>query len=119
MSKSPNSGHSSRSQDWVGTPTNAVTRWRSISSRARSGSQRCIITSLKCQAKHDSITGMQPVTWKSGTMRMKHGGLPGLSMRGVAAHRVDGRPAAKAMSAWLIARWVETAPLGKPVVPEV
>ena len=27
--------------------------------------------------------------------------------------------AQKAMSDWVTARWVDTAPLGKPVVPEV
>ena len=55
-------GLSSMSQDWVGTPTNVVTRWRSINCKARSGSQRYIITSLSCHEKHDIITGMQPVT---------------------------------------------------------
>ena len=50
------------SQDCVGTPTKLVTWWRSINCRARSGSHRYIMTSLKCQEKHDIITGMQPVT---------------------------------------------------------
>ncbi len=112
-------GHSSRSQDWVGTPTNALTWCRSMSTRAPSGSQRCIITSLKCHEKHDSITGMQPVTWKSGTIRMKHGGY-GDTAAGVARRRSSMvTREEKAMTVWLSAQWVETAPLGKPVVPEV
>src|ERR1700722_15529083 len=55
-------GDSMRSHAWVGTPTKAVTLWRSIKARARSGSQRYIMTSLKCQEKHDIMTGIQPVT---------------------------------------------------------
>ena len=54
--------HSSMSHDCVGTPTKLVTLWRSMSCRARSGSQRYIITNLKCQVKQLSITGIQPVT---------------------------------------------------------
>ena len=44
-----------------------------MSRRAVSGSQRCIITSLNFMPKQESITGTHPVTWNSGTMRMKHG----------------------------------------------
>ena len=55
-------GLSSMSQLWVGTPTKLVTLWRSMSCRARSGSHRYIMTSLKCHMKLLIITGMQPVT---------------------------------------------------------
>ncbi len=55
----------------VGTPTKVVTRSRSISSRARSGSHLYIITSFAPDAVEPSMTGMSPVTWNSGTMRMK------------------------------------------------
>ena len=57
------------SQDWVGTPTKFVTRSRSISSRARSGSHLYIITSSKPPLTHDSSTDTHPVTWKSGSER--------------------------------------------------
>ena len=78
------------------------------------------MTSFSFMPKQDSITGTQPVTWNSGTMRMKHGGLPpppsGLSpLRAVSMVA----PAQKAIIAWVTARWVDTAPLGNPVVPEV
>src|SRR3954466_14968617 len=68
VSKSAKRGDSSRSQLWVGTPTKLVTPSRSISSSARSGSQRYMITSFSPLAKHDIITGTHPVTWNSGTM---------------------------------------------------
>ena len=70
MSRLAKSGDSSRSHDIVGTPTKMVTRSRSISSSARSGFHLYIITSLLPAAKELSITGMQPVTWNSGTTRM-------------------------------------------------
>src|SRR5665213_2689806 len=68
-----NAGLSSMSQLCVGTPTKVVTRSDSIRRSAVSGSQRCIITSFNFMPKQESITGTQPVTWNSGTMRMKHG----------------------------------------------
>ena len=68
-----NDGLSSMSQLWVGTPTKVVTRSASMSRSAVSGSHRCIITSLNLIPKQESITGTHPVTWNSGTMRMKHG----------------------------------------------
>src|SRR4051812_39668592 len=75
VSRLAKSGDSSRSQDIVGTPTNVVTFSRSISSRARSGFHLYIITNFVPLAKQLSMTGMHPVTWKSGTTRMKAGGL--------------------------------------------
>ena len=71
VSRCAKSGHSSRSQDCVGTPTKLVTCSRSISSSARAGSHLYIITSLQPAAKQESITGTQPVTWKSGTTSTK------------------------------------------------
>src|ERR1019366_9968073 len=114
-------GLSSRSQLWVGTPTNVVTRSDSMSLRAFSGSHRCIITSLSFMPKQESITGTHPVTWNRGTMRMKHGAnAPPVPMRSsplrtpwtVVLHQ-------KPISALTMARWVETAPFGNPVVPDV
>ena len=64
------SGDSSMSHDIVGTPTNCVMRSRSISSRARSGTHLYMITSLKPPRKQLIMTGISPVTWKSGTQRM-------------------------------------------------
>ncbi len=112
VSRRAKSGHSSRSQDCVGTPTKWVTRSRSISSSARAGSHLCIITSLQPVAKQESITGTQPVTWKSGTTRMKlvgqawlFGGPSPIAALIAARH-------AKASSAESTARCVETAPFG-------
>src|ERR1022692_1344014 len=70
-------GDSSRSQLWVGTPTKIVTRSLSMSWRAFSASQRYMITSLRPLANAESITGMQPVTWKSGMVKMRDGGYAG------------------------------------------
>src|ERR671917_1183022 len=81
VSKSANRGDWSRSQLWVGTPTKLVTCSRSISSRARSGCHLYMITSFRPLAKQPSMTGIDPVTWNSGTMRMNDGGFSG----GVAA----------------------------------
>ena len=54
----------------VGTPTKAVTRSRSMSSSARSGLQRYIITSFAPDAVVPSMTGIRPVAWNRGTTRM-------------------------------------------------
>ena len=116
-----NDGLSSMSQLCVGTPTKVVTRSDSISRSAVSGSQRCIITSLNFMPKQESITGTQPVTWKSGTIRMKHGAKappvprassPLRAVWMVVLHQNPIRPL-------ITARCVETAPFGNPVVPEV
>ena len=86
-----------------------------------SGSHRCIMTSLNFIPKHVSITGTHPVTWNSGTIRMKHGenplSPPSMSspLRAPWIVVLHQNP----MSPLTTARWVETAPLGNPVVPEV
>ncbi len=108
------------SQLCVGTPTKVVTRSASMSRSAVSGSQRCIITSLNFIPKQESITGTHPVTWNSGTIRMKHGAnappcpkVPPLrAVRMVVLHQKPMRPLSTA-------RCVDTAPFGNPVVPEV
>src|SRR4051794_6673414 len=111
-------GDSSRSQLCVGTPTKFVTRSRSISSRARSGSHLRIITSFRPLAKHDIITGMQPVTWKRGTTRMNAGAPDGAGASGRRRRSTAARHP-KPRRACTTARWVETAPFGRPVVPDV
>src|ERR671911_298640 len=73
VSNSAKRGDSSMSQLCVGTPTNEVTRSRSISSSARTGSHRYMITSFTPDEKHPSITGIRPVTWNNGTTRMRVG----------------------------------------------
>ena len=116
-----NDGLSNMSQLCVGTPTKAVTRSASMRRRAVSGSQRCIITSLNFMPKHDSITGTHPVTWKSGTMRMKHGAKPLLPLNRSSPLRAVWMVVLhqNAISPFTTPRWVDTAPLGNPVVPEV
>ena len=119
VSVSAKRGDSSRSQLCVGTPTKLVTCSRSISSRARSGSHLYIITSFRPLAKHDSITGHA-----AGHVEQRHDeDEGGLRRRGSASSgRRSWSSAAwqpKAMSAWITARWVDTAPFGWPVVPDV
>ncbi len=119
VSKSANFGHSNRSQLWVGTPTNEVIFSRSISSRARSGSHLYIITSLYPAAAHDSSTATPPVTWNSGTIRMYAGGLPLWSCSSGRRTWSTTARQPKPSRAWMIDRWVDTAPFGRPVVPDV
>ena len=70
--------------------------------------------------KQLSITGTQPVTWNNGTMRMNDGGngSAGFSGSSLASFNTWLR-AANAMSELSTARCVDTAPFGRPVVPEV
>ena len=116
-----NDGLSSMSQLWVGTPTNVVTRSASMRRRAVSGFHRCIITSLNFIPKQDSITGTHPVTWNSGTRRMKHGANPLLAPNRSSPLRAVWMVVLhqNAISPLTTARWVDTAPLGNPVVPDV
>ena len=70
------------------------------------------------------MTGTRPVTWKSGTQSMNAvcGAPPSSTVRRILrfAQVADRHArAANASSALRTARWVETAPLGRPVVPEV
>ena len=66
-----------------------------------------------------SITGTFPVTWNSGTIRMNTGApvRPDASSgrRRLSMALLQPKP----MRAWTTARWVDTGPLGCPVVPEV
>ena len=120
-------GDSSRSQLIVGTPTKWVTRSDSMSARARSGSQRCVMTSLAPLTNEPSMTGTRPVTWNSGTHNMNTDGpagapgsevLAALPPSGSVSPPTAAR-AANASNALSTARWVETAPFGCPVVPDV
>src|ERR671912_2043472 len=133
VSNSWKRGDSSMSQLWVGTPTNEVTRSRSISSSARAGSHRYMITSFTPEEKHPSITGIRPVTWNNGTTRMRTGvaaaaaaAAPAAASGDVAAS-TEGAWRARSMavrqpqtlSEWTTGLWVDTAPFGRPVVPDV
>ena len=122
MSKSSNRGELTRSQLCVGTPTKLVTRSRSISSSAFSAFQRYIITSFDRDTTQLSNTGTHPVTWNSGTIRMNvvgSGGSGGSAAGGSPAQRCPWARLPKAITDETIAPLVETAPFGRPVVPEV
>ena len=114
---------SSRSQLIVGTPTKLVTRSCSISSSARFGSHLYVMTSLAPLTNDPSITGTRPVTWNSGTHSMNAvcGAPPSSTEAGSSGSRrlPTAARAAKASNALSTARCVETAPFGRPVVPEV
>ena len=91
-----------------------------MSSSARSGSHLRIITSFKPAAAHESITATDPVTWNSGTMRMNTGGWASATLASSGCRtRATVVRQAKAMSACRMARCVDTAPFGLPVVPDV
>ncbi len=78
-----------------------------------------MITSLSPDASEPSITGTLPVTWNSGTMRMKTGApVRPVASSGRRSESMDDLQP-KPMRAWTTARCVDTAPLGRPVVPDV
>ena len=124
VSKSPKRGELTRSQLCVGTPMKVVTRSRSISSSAFSAFQRYIITSFDLETMQLSSTGTQPVTWNSGTIRMNASG-PGSGAGEPGGNAASARTAStaarlpNAITDETIAPLVETAPFGRPVVPEV
>jgi hypothetical protein len=66
-SRVANDGDSSTCHTIAGTPPKVVTRSRSISSRARSGSQRCMITIFPPAARLATRIEWHPVAWKNGT----------------------------------------------------
>src|SRR3954451_17612024 len=120
VSNSGNLGELTRSQLWVGTPTKLVTRSRSISSSALSAFQRYIITSFALDTTQLRSTGTEPVTWNSGTIKMNvvrplGGVTPAASAR--TASTVARLP--KAITEETTAPFVDTAPFGRPVVPDV
>ena len=80
-----------------------------------------MITSFRPTTKQLSITGTQPVTWKSGTIKMNEGGRSGPSTSFIftPAPASTALRAENAMIDEMIARCVETAPFGLPVVPLV
>jgi hypothetical protein len=78
------------------------------------------MTSFDPLTNEASITGTSPVTWKSGTHSMTHPGGPSVSIgAGPPRAAVTADRAANAISALSTARWVDTAPFGNPVVPDV
>ena len=107
----------------AGTPPKVVILSRSMSSRARSGSQWCIMTSFPPAAVLLTRTEWHPVAWKSGTDKRLAFWPPGARhrpWRPVAAQRSPGLwTKNRLMRLVRMLRWVPTAPLGLPVVPEV
>ena len=121
VSRLANSGESITCMTMVGTPPKMVIRSRSISSRARSGSKWCIITSLPPAAVLETSTAWHPVAWKSGTDSRLAFWAPLLTSATAPLRRSVPRVEMKNRFIRLEAllRWVPTAPLGWPVVPEV
>ena len=102
----------------VGTPTKAVSFSLSMSFSAASGSHLYMIASFRPATSEPSITATQPVTWNSGTARIAPPGGASGSSGGVTRAATMPR-ARKPMTVLTSARCVETAPLGRPVDPEV
>ncbi len=109
----------------AGTPPKVVTPSRSMSSSARLGSQRCIMTSLPPASTLLTRMEWQPVAWNRGTdssmtLGPSAAALPAPSEDAAAACR-PARMATKNRLMGLVQmlRWVPSAPLGRPVVPEV
>ena len=91
----------------VGTPPMTVPRYLSVSSSARPGSKRAMTTWVPSVWTSPRVISPHPATWKYGI---------GLTRTSPAR-----RPMASAASRALLVRprWVSTAALGRPVVPEV
>jgi len=104
-----------------GTPPKVPIRSRSINWSARSGSKWCIITSFPPAARLETMTEWQPVAWKSGTDRRKAACVFSPTGARAVPKRVAPRVLMKKRLIRLVAmfRWVPTAPLGRPVVPDV
>ena len=106
----------------AGTPPKMVMRSRSISSRARSGSKWCIMTSLPPAAVLETRTAWQPVAWKRGTDSRLAFWRAAAHVGHVAAAS-HACPTVETKKRFIrletLLRWVPTAPLGRPVVPEV
>ncbi len=67
MSREAKLGESITCMTMAGTPPKVTMRSRSMSSRARSGSQWCIMTSLLPAAVFATRIEWHPVAWNSGT----------------------------------------------------
>ncbi len=105
----------------VGTVAHTVTRCSWISSSARSGVNRPSgITSLRPASIPTTRVEWHPDTWKSGEVNSDtFWPAPG---SGRAPPPVIDPATASYMVFWRLAimlRWVEMAPFGRPVVPEV
>ena len=116
-------GESSTCITMAGTPPKVPIRSRSISWSARSGSKWCIITSFPPAARLETMTEWQPVAWNRGTERRKAAcdfspaGRRGPGCRSGVAPRVLMKK--RLIRLVHMFRWVPTAPLGRPVVPDV
>ena len=115
------SGESSTCMTMAGTPPNVPIFSRSISSSARSGSKWCIITSFPPAARLETMTEWHPVAWNSGTERRKAAWAFSPTGARPVPKRVAPRVLMKKRLIRLVHmfRWVPTAPLGRPVVPDV
>ncbi len=105
----------------VGTPPALVTRSRSMSCIARSASHRYISTSFVPLSSDGAITAWLPVTWKNGTASSTDFWAAGSGAGSGSPRRTKLRAAANtgATAPMPMFRWVPSAPLGAPVVPEV
>ena len=115
-------GESSTCMTMAGTPPKVPICSRSISSSARSGSKWCIITSFPPAARLETMTEWQPVAWNSGTESRKAACVfSPVGAEGRLPKRVAPRVLMKKRLIRLVhmLRWVPTAPLGRPVVPDV
>ena len=104
----------------VGTPVKAVTRSASIRRSASSAFHLYMSTIFRPGRKLVRKIAWQPVTWNSGTvnnMAPCASGSAGTSSGWRSA--MIATDDSKHMIAEQIARWVEMAPFGKPVVPDV
>src|SRR5450755_4414136 len=104
-------------QAMVGTPPAEVTRSRSMSWKARTGSHLRIITNLAPAKRLGLSTAKQPVAWKNGTdSRVARCGAAGSGAGGASPRRRNERAAeqAVAMMLELMLRWVASAPFGLP-----
>ncbi len=105
-----------------GTPPKVAIFSRSISSRARSASKWCIMMIFPPAARFVTMTEWHPVAWKRGTESKKAGWvLVPVSSSAAVPKRVEPRVLRKKRLIRFVhmLRWVPTAPLGRPVVPDV
>ncbi len=121
VSRLAKSGESMTCMTMAGTPPNTVIRSLSMSSRARSGSKWCIMTSFPPAAVLVTSRAWHPVAWNSGTDRRLAFCPPGDAAFWALVRRMPPTVATKNRFIRLeqLLRWVPTAPLGRPVVPDV
>ena len=106
----------------VGTPPKVVIRSVSISSRARSRIEVVHHHDLPAGRGVGDHDAWHPVAWKSGTdSRDVFCALAGVAVTAgpVAEPRLGWPRRTGSSGSCMVLRWVPTAPLGWPVVPEV